>query len=120
MQELDIQELYERENQESVLSEEEIQEVSNQVQEMPSLSSEPYFCPNCRSNRVKFSFIRQTTQEIMKDAVNGIITEHKHVEELEEPLLVRCRVCQFTGDEMRFIKQAEREPRVMTPTEPVY
>lgn len=80
----------------------------------------PYFCPNCRSNRVKFSFIRQVSQDVMKDAISGEITEQSEEGLLDEPVQVRCRVCQFTGDEMRFIKQAEREPRIVTQTEPVY
>ncbi len=80
----------------------------------------PYFCPNCRSNRVKFSFIRQVSQDVMKDAISGEITEQSEEGLLDELVQVRCRVCQFTGDEMRFIKQAEREPRIVTQTEPVY
>lgn len=81
---------------------------------------QPYYCPNCRSNRVKFSFIRQSSQDIIKDAVTGEITEQLSTVELDQPLQVRCRVCQYTGDEMRFVKQAEREPCIMTPTDPVY
>lgn len=77
------------------------------------MQNKPYFCPNCRSNRVKFNVISSTYQRFMKDAVSG------EVMSIEEPQLVdeqeatiQCLVCNFTGNEMRFIKQAEREPRL--------
>ena len=51
----------------------------------------PYFCPNCRSNRVKFSFIRQVSQDVMKDAISGEITEQSEEGLLDELVQVRCR-----------------------------
>lgn len=85
------------------------------------MDNKPYFCPNCRSNRVKFNMIQKTSQSMMKDAMTGDIVE------IEEPMIVEeaepiieCRVCSFNGNEMRFIKQAERESRVMTETQPSY
>mgnify|MGYP001215870875 CR=1 FL=1 len=81
------------------------------------MQDKPYFCPNCRSNRVKFSVISSTSQNIMKDAVTGEITEQEPPQtvSMQEPN-IQCRVCGFIGNEMRFIKQAERNPRVMTET----
>jgi hypothetical protein len=72
----------------------------------------PYFCPNCRSNRVKFSLITSMRQSIRKDAITGAITLQAEPEPVEtaEPT-VMCEVCGFTGNEMRYVKQAEREPR---------
>jgi hypothetical protein len=48
----------------------------------------------------------------MKDAINGSITETADEEIMpnNEPD-IQCMVCSFIGNEMRFIKQAEREPR---------
>lgn len=72
----------------------------------------PYFCPNCRSNRVKFNMVTTYSQSFMKDAITGAVSVR------EDPLPIaeaepniQCRVCGFTGNELRFVKQAEREPR---------
>jgi Zn finger protein HypA/HybF involved in hydrogenase expression len=85
------------------------------------MQEKPYYCPNCRSNRVKFSIVSSTSQRFLKDAVTGSIIEQFEVNSVEqsEPS-IQCMVCNFTGNEMRFIKQAEREPRVMTDTNPTY
>lgn len=83
------------------------------------MQDKPYFCPNCRSNRVKFSVISSFSQKFLKDAQSGMIQEFSEPQQLEdrEPT-IQCMVCSFTGNEMRFIKQAEREPRAMPPTNP--
>lgn len=85
------------------------------------MQDKPYYCPNCRSNRVKFSLISSTSQPFMKDAASGAIIEQFEMQMIEQTdPLVQCLVCQFTGNEMRFIKQAERNPRVFTQTDPIY
>jgi len=93
----------------------EVMEVKISVQ--PKLNDipvqpKPFFCPNCRSNRVKFNLLITYSQSFMKNAWDGSVSD------TAEPVLVptdepqiQCRVCGFTGNEMRFIKQAEREPR---------
>ncbi|MFC0214322.1 hypothetical protein ACFFK0_17975 [Paenibacillus chartarius] len=85
------------------------------------MQNQPYFCPNCRSNRVKFSVISSYSQKFLKDAITGEISA------VEEPVLVesgeaniQCQVCSFMGNELRFIKQAEREPRAAAATNPAY
>ncbi|MFH5183157.1 hypothetical protein ACHHV8_11290 [Paenibacillus sp. TAB 01] len=85
------------------------------------MQDKPYFCPNCRSNRVKFSIISSFNQRFMKDAVTGNVQEVDEPQQIQdsEPM-IQCQVCSFTGNELRFIKQAEREPRTMTPTNPTY
>lgn len=85
------------------------------------MESKPYFCPNCRSNRVKFSQITKYSQSFMKDAITGEITETGEAVQISqsEPE-IECMVCHVSGNEMRFIKQAEREPRTTTPTTPTY
>lgn len=80
---------------------------------MDNINGEPYFCPNCRSNRVKFSLVTTHTQAFMKDAHNGAITDM--AEDQFTPSAdpdIQCRVCSFIGNALRFVKQAEREPRV--------
>ncbi|WP_438446818.1 hypothetical protein [Gorillibacterium sp. sgz5001074] len=77
-----------------------------------SIQEKPYFCPNCRSNRVKFNMVTMYSQPFLKDAVTGMVdsTDEPVAVDEQEPN-IQCRVCGFTGNEMRFIKQAEREPR---------
>jgi hypothetical protein len=85
------------------------------------MQEKPYFCPNCRSNRVKFSVVSSSKANIMKDAVTGEIKqmdEPQPIDELEPN--IQCLVCSFTGNESRFLKQAEREPRTETSTNPSY
>jgi hypothetical protein len=81
-----------------------------------SASELPYFCPNCRSNRVKFSLISSVKQRIRKDAGTGAILERFDAEfaETSEPT-VQCEVCSFIGNEQRFVKQAQREPLPQPP-----
>jgi|HigsolmetaGSP11D_1036233.scaffolds.fasta_scaffold00463_18 uncharacterized membrane protein len=82
------------------------------IKAMIMVQNKPYFCPNCRSNRVKFSVISSTSQRFMKDAVTGEILSVEEPQTIQEPeATVQCQVCHFIGNEMRFIKQAEREPR---------
>ncbi|WP_135547124.1 hypothetical protein [Paenibacillus cymbidii] len=78
---------------------------------------QPYFCPNCRSNRVKFQLVTTYTQPLMKNAITGAIVETGDTVPVSdaEPT-IQCRVCGFAGNEQRFLKQAEKEPRVQTPT----
>lgn len=85
------------------------------------MQDKPYFCPNCRSNRIKFSVISNVSQRFLKDALTGSIVEFSEPLQLEtqEPT-IQCLVCSFTGNELRFIKQAEREPRTATPVNPMY
>ncbi|MEO3945120.1 hypothetical protein [Gorillibacterium sp. CAU 1737] len=85
------------------------------------MEEKPYFCPNCRSNRFKFSRITTFSTPFRKDAITGALLE------TDEPMLVpdeediiQCQVCQFAGNELRFIKQAEREPRTVTPVTSTY
>ncbi|MCZ8520070.1 MULTISPECIES: hypothetical protein [Paenibacillus] len=76
------------------------------------MQEKPYFCPNCRSNRVKFSVISSISQRFMKDAVTGELMEMGDQESLPEAEpTIQCLVCSYSANELRFIKQAEREPR---------
>ncbi|MFD2670120.1 hypothetical protein [Marinicrinis sediminis] len=72
----------------------------------------PYFCPSCRSNRVKFSIINKSIQSIRKDAISGAVMERGEAAAvMEDDPVIQCNICQYTSNEMRFMKQAEREPR---------
>jgi hypothetical protein len=85
------------------------------------MQEKPYFCPNCRSNRIKFSIIQSYSQRVLKDALTGMVQQVAEPEQIvaEEPT-IQCQVCQFTGNELRFIKQAERQPRQDSPVTPMY
>lgn len=85
------------------------------------MEEKPYFCPNCRSNRVKFSVITSYSQAFVKDALTGSIKEYRDPSPIEEPEpTIQCQVCSFIGNEMRFIKQADRNPRTATAVTPAY
>ncbi|MBP1156023.1 MULTISPECIES: hypothetical protein [unclassified Paenibacillus] len=85
------------------------------------MEQKPYFCPNCRSNRIKFSVISSYSQWLLKDAITGSVQEVSEPQQLEESEpTIQCQVCNFTGNEQRFIKQAEREPRTATQINPIY
>ncbi|PYI50354.1 hypothetical protein [Paenibacillus flagellatus] len=85
------------------------------------MQEKPYFCPNCRSNRTKFRVLFTTSQSFVKEPVTGSIHDMNEPVMIEESEpTIGCLVCGFTGNEMRFVKQAEREPRPMTPTNPAY
>ncbi|MEB3101180.1 hypothetical protein [Ferviditalea candida] len=76
------------------------------------MQEKPYFCPNCRSNRVKFSVVSSYSQRIVKDAISGAVMETDEPQQVQESEPnIQCQVCGFVGNEMRFVKQAEREPR---------
>lgn len=80
----------------------------------------PYYCPNCRSNRAKFSLIEQTRRQMLKDAMTGDIIEIDEPVTIEEPEpTIECKVCGFQGNELRFIRQAERDPRLPSQVETI-
>ncbi|WP_231891270.1 hypothetical protein [Paenibacillus swuensis] len=60
-------------------------------------------------------------QRFLKDAITGVVEEMAEPVEVQqtEPH-IQCMVCQFVGNEMRFVKQAEREPRTVTVVSSVY
>jgi len=85
------------------------------------VQNKPYFCPNCRSNRIKFREVTKYSRWFLKDAITGEIVEQREPEPVAEPEpTIECMVCHFTGNEMRFIKQAEKEPRTGAPIHPAY
>ncbi len=85
------------------------------------MQENPYFCPNCRSNRIKFNVISNFSRSILKDAVSGAVVEESEAQQMaqSEPE-IQCRVCGFIGNEMRFVRQAEREPRMDNPVSASY
>lgn len=57
----------------------------------------------------------------MKDAVTGAVSQASEPEPVPEPEPnIQCQVCGFIGNELRFVKQAEREPRPGAPVNPSY
>ncbi|MEI7027348.1 hypothetical protein [Paenibacillus sp. y28] len=85
------------------------------------METKPYYCPNCRSNRTKFRVVASYAQPFMKDAITGQITQMADAEFIDPgEAQISCQVCGFTGNELRFIKQAEREPRTPVNVQPTY
>lgn len=81
------------------------------------MQESPYYCPRCKSNRVKFKIINRVSKDVQKDAFNGEILSmgtEEPFETIQGDTEVECGVCNFRGYEMMFIKAAEREPRFKT------
>jgi len=77
----------------------------------------PYFCPHCKSNRIKFHVINRVSYQIKKDAFDGEVVfmgEPEPFETIQGDTEVECMNCNFRGYEMMFVKAAEREPRIRT------
>ncbi|WNR46630.1 hypothetical protein [Paenibacillus roseipurpureus] len=49
------------------------------------MQEKPYFCPNCRSNRIKFNVITSYAQSFMKDAHSGHFMEFHDPNVVPEP-----------------------------------
>ena len=78
------------------------------------MQEKPYFCPNCRSNRVNFKVIHRRAQDVKKDAFEGNVlnmSEEQPYVDLQGDTEVQCQSCHYTAYENMFIKAAEREPR---------
>lgn len=91
------------------------------VSEVISMQEKPYFCPNCCANRTKFKVITSYSQQLKKDPISGTIHDLQDAEQLvESDPAITCMVCNFTGNELRFVKQAGRDPRIVSETIEVY
>ncbi|MFS0863251.1 DNA alkylation repair protein [Fredinandcohnia sp. 179-A 10B2 NHS] len=77
--------------------------------------SEPYLCPNCKSNRTRFNIIEQVAKAVKVDPQNGeIIQEYTdnldpfHVPYRGPEYKVQCGVCGLIEDERLFVKRAQK------------
>lgn len=78
------------------------------------MMTEPYHCPNCKTNKTRFNLIEQHPKIVKMDASTGqIISEHTaetiepfHMQYKGPPYKVQCGVCGLLEDESMFTKYA--------------
>ncbi len=76
--------------------------------------SDPYHCPNCKTNRTRFNLIEQHAKIVKLDASTGDIVSELNPETIEPfhmqykgpPYKVQCGVCGLLEDETLFTKYA--------------
>ncbi|WP_077621813.1 DNA alkylation repair protein [Sediminibacillus massiliensis] len=81
--------------------------------------SQPYQCPNCKSNKSRFNLFEQTPNYVKLDPNSGDMVlqytdetlEPFHVKYQGPKVRVQCGVCGLMEDEIRFIKQAELQKK---------
>lgn len=75
--------------------------------------SQPYLCPQCRTNRTRFAIIEQTPVYVKLDPKSGeIIQQYDDSEQLQiqyngSGLRVHCGACGLIEDEQSFIATAK-------------
>ncbi|NGQ94769.1 hypothetical protein G3578_06170 [Brevibacillus sp. SYP-B805] len=76
--------------------------------------AQPYLCPTCKSNRMRFTIIEQTPRYVRMNPQTGEVEAELPPEELDafhqpykgDAILVQCGICGTTESEERFVKMA--------------
>lgn len=84
--------------------------------------SQPYLCPNCKTNKTRFNIIEQVAKPVKMDPSTGEVNEEfsmDHLDAFHIPYKgpskkVQCAVCGLIEDEISFIKRAEYAKRSQT------
>ncbi|MBP3952934.1 DNA alkylation repair protein [Bacillus suaedae] len=77
--------------------------------------SNPYLCPNCKTNRSRFNLIEQVAKPVKLDARSGDVIEQYesqsagplHLTYRGPEIRVQCATCGLIEDEQMFIKRAQ-------------
>ena len=81
--------------------------------------TQPYFCPNCKTNRTRFNFIDQVPRSVKIDPASGEFI-HQYEGTITDPFhspyqgpiyKVQCATCGIISEEEVFIKAAQNNPR---------
>ncbi|MDQ0255694.1 rubredoxin [Evansella vedderi] len=79
----------------------------------------PYLCPNCKTNRSRFNIIEQVATPVKMDPQSGEIIDkftNENLDPFHTPykgpsLKVQCGSCGLVEDERSFVKFAEHNQR---------
>ncbi|MCH1626357.1 DNA alkylation repair protein [Fredinandcohnia quinoae] len=78
--------------------------------------SDPYLCPNCKTNRTRFNIIDQVPKSIKIDPQSGEIIEENiqnldpfHLPYRGPDYKIQCGVCGLIEDERLFVKRAQHQ-----------
>jgi hypothetical protein len=77
----------------------------------------PYFCPTCKSNRIRFNLIEQVPRPVRLDPQTGAIVSELTNDQLDafhqpyrgDAYLVQCGICGTIEREERFVKMAQHD-----------
>ncbi|MBD8068058.1 DNA alkylation repair protein [Bacillus sp. PS06] len=76
--------------------------------------SNPYLCPNCKTNRTRFNIIEQVAKAVKVDKDSGEILEEYgeeigplHIPYRGPNYKIQCGVCGLIEDELSFVKRAQ-------------
>ncbi|HZG14274.1 MAG TPA: hypothetical protein VE710_04545 [Candidatus Bathyarchaeia archaeon] len=77
--------------------------------------TQPYLCPTCKSNRMRFTIIEQTPHYVRLHPQTGEVVNELPAEQLDafhqpykgDSFLVQCGICGTTESEERFVKMAQ-------------
>ncbi len=77
--------------------------------------SNPYLCPTCKSNRMRFTIIDQNPRYVRLDPQTGEIVNELAPDQLDmfhqpykgDMYLIQCGICGTVESEERFVKMAQ-------------
>ncbi|MGE5702699.1 MAG: hypothetical protein ACM32O_09240 [Clostridia bacterium] len=77
--------------------------------------AQPYMCPTCKSNRMRFTIIEQHPRYVRLDPQSGEVVielEQSQLDTFHQPYrgdnyLVQCGICGTVESEERFVKMAQ-------------
>lgn len=81
--------------------------------------NQPYFCPNCKTNRTRFNLIQQVSHSVKMDPATGEVMQ-AYDEQIPDPFhapyrgpdyKVQCATCSLISEEEVFVKAAQNNPR---------